>query len=91
MTKVTTIEVEGIPVTIDSDVFKGYTQESYGILRKIEILKEDHKYLVETVAETTKLDKKHVNKYFAARFKESTKEPKKQGELFDALDNVLEG
>jgi hypothetical protein len=90
MTKITTIEVDGIPVKIDSAVFLGYTQESHTLLRQIEILKEDFKYLVETVAETTNLDKKYVRKYLTARFKEETKDPKKQGELFEALDAALE-
>lgn len=88
---VVTMDVNGVNVTIDSEVFKGYTQESYGILRKIEILNEDFKLLVETVSETTKLEKKHVSKYLKARFKEATKEPKAQAEMFEALDNVLEG
>jgi hypothetical protein len=90
MTKVT-MDVNGVNVNIDSEVFKGYTQESYGILRKIQILNEDFKLLVETVAETTLLEKKDVSKYLKARFKEATKEPAQQGLLFDALDSVLEG
>lgn len=91
MTTVTTIEVNGVKATIDAQVFQGYSQESYGILRKIEILNEDFKLLVETVAENTNLEKKNVSKYLKARFKEATKEPKAQAELFEALDNVLEG
>jgi hypothetical protein len=90
MTKVTTFVVDGTNVTVAADVFTEYTQESYGILRKIEILNEEFKELVEVVSDTTKLDKKHVSKYLKARFKLSTKEPKAQAEIFEALDSVLE-
>ena len=83
------IEVNGASVTINSEVFTGYTQESYRILDEIAELNKDFKELVETVAENTNLEKKDVSKYLKARFKESTKEPKQQGELFEALDNVL--
>lgn len=82
-------EVAGEKVTIDSEVFKAYTQESYGILRKIEILNEEFKELVETVSENTKLEKKHASKYLKARFKATTKEPKAQAAMFEALDGVL--
>lgn len=90
MTNVTTIVVDGVNVNIDSEVFQGYTSESFGILKRQEIIKEEFKLLVETVAETTKLKKAVVSKYLKARFNLSTKEPKVEGELFEALDNVLE-
>jgi hypothetical protein len=85
------MDVNGVSVTIDSQVFVGYSQESYRILSDIVDLNTEFKYLVETISETTKLEKKDVSKYLKARFKESTKEPKKQAELFESLDAVLEG
>jgi len=75
--------------TIDSRVFTGYTQESYEILDKISELGKDFKELVETVAETTKLEKKVVSKYFKARFKEATKEPSELAVVFEQLDEIL--
>lgn len=88
---VLSMDVNGVSVTIDSEVFTGYSQESYRILSDIVDLNTEFKYLVETISETTKLEKKDVSKYLKARFKESTKEPKKQAELFESLDAVLEG
>lgn len=88
---VTSMDINGKSVTIDSRVFTGYTSESYNILEQISELGKDFKELVETVAETTKLEKKDVSKYLKARYKLSTKEPKQQAELFEALDNILEG
>lgn len=88
---VLSMDVNGVSVTIDSEVFSGYTQESYRILSDIVDLNTEFKYLVETVSETTKLAKKDVSKYLKARFKEATKEPKKQADLFESLDAVLEG
>lgn len=88
---VLSMDVNGVSVTIDSQVFMGYSQESYRILSDIVDLNTEFKYLVETISETTKLEKKDVSKYLKARFKESTKEPKKQAELFESLDAVLEG
>ena len=88
---VLSMDVNGVSVTIDSEVFTGYSQESYRILSDIVDLNTEFKYLVETISETTKLEKKAVSSYLKARFKESTKEPKKQAELFESLDAVLEG
>lgn len=88
---VLSMDVNGVSVTIDSEVFTGYTQESYRILSDIVDLNTEFKYLVETVSETTKLEKKDVSKYLKAKFKLTTKEPKKQAELFESLDAVLEG
>ena len=88
---VLSMDVNGVSVTIDSQVFLEYTQESYRILSDIVDKNTEFKYLVETISETTKLEKKDVSKYLKARFKESTKEPKQQGELFESLDAILEG
>lgn len=89
MTNVTTIQVGDITATIDADVFKGYTAEAFDVQRKQDNLKTDWKILVETIAETTQLPKKEVNKYLKARYKLETKAPKLQGELFEALDAAV--
>lgn len=75
--------------TIDSRVFTGYYQESHRILDQIRELTLDYKELVETIAETTKLDKKVVSKYFKSKFKEQTKEAKVLGDMFEKLDEIL--
>jgi predicted solute-binding protein len=74
---------------IDSKVFTGYTQESYELLDKVSELNKDFKELVETVAETTGLEKKIVSKYLKARYKEQTKDASELGIVFDKLDEIL--
>lgn len=86
---VTSMDVNGVSVTIDSAVFMGYVQESNRILDEIEELKKDFKEVVDAVVESTKLEKKHVNKYLKSKFKQKTKEPKAEGELFEALDEIV--
>lgn len=88
---VVTFVVDGNNIDIDTKVFQGYTEESYGILKRQEIDKESFKLLVETVSETTKLPKKYVSKYLKARFAAATKEPKALGELFEQIDNAVDG
>lgn len=85
------MDVNGVSVTINSEVFMNYTQESYRILEAVSELNKDFKELVEAVSLDTKLEKKDVSKYLKARYKLATKEPKQQGELFESLDALLEG
>jgi predicted solute-binding protein len=86
---VTSMDVNGVSVTIDSKVFLGYVQESNRILDAIEELKKDFKEVVESVVESTKLEKKDVNKYLKAKYKLATKEPKAQADLFEVLDEIV--
>lgn len=86
---VLTIDVDGVNVTIDPELFKGWADESHGYLRKIEIEQENFKLLVETVSETTKLPKAKVSKYLKNRFKSANKELKAQADLFEAIDNAV--
>lgn len=87
----TSINTAAGNVTIDSRVFTGYTQEALKILDDISELNKDFKQLVETVAETTSLEKKVASKFFKARFKEATKAAKVEGDMFETLDAILEG
>lgn len=100
MTNTTTISISTIngPVTINAELFQNYVNEAFEYLDEIEELKgklkeqkDLLKEVVETVAETTKLDKKVVAKYFTARHEESTKATKELGELFSALDEATVG
>ena len=83
------MDVNGVSVTIDSNVFLGYVKESNRILDEIEELKKDHKEVVEAVVESTNLDKKDVGKYLKAKYKEDTKAAKAQGDLFSTLDEIV--
>lgn len=87
---VTSIDINGSSVTIDGKVFVGFTKRSHEILDQIAELQKDFKELVEEVVEETKLEKKHVGKYFKARFKFETKKPKAEGEIFEILDNIAD-
>lgn len=88
---VLSMDVNGVSVTIDSKVFMEYSKEAHDILEAISELNKDFKELVGGLSVTTKLEKKDISKYFKAKFKEATKEPKIQGELFESLDAILEG
>ena len=90
MSDVLSIVVNGVSVTIDKDVFVGFTKESADNLRKQDTLKAEFKDIVERAADETKLAKKDVSKYLKSRWSASTKVPKAQGELFEALDNVVD-
>jgi hypothetical protein len=56
----------------------------------MDALKKDLKTIVLEASEKNKLDKKIINKYFAARYKAQTKEVAEQGELFAAIDNLID-
>lgn len=86
----TSITTSAGTATIESKLFSGYAQEANTILDNIRERTLDFKEFVETVAETTKLEKKVVSKYFKARFKVATKEAKAEGDLFEQLDTILE-
>lgn len=86
---VTSMDINGVSVTIDSKVFLAYVQDSNRILDAIEELKKDFKEVVESVVESTKLEKKDVNKYLKAKYKLTTKEPKAQADLFEVLDEIV--
>ena len=52
--------------------------------------KRNFKEAVETIAETTGIDKKVLTKYFKQKFKEKTKEQSALGEIFAQLDEATE-
>lgn len=87
---ITTIETTDGVAKIDSKLFAGYNSEAQELLRKIAELTDEFKLIVETVAESTGLKKAKVSKFFKSRFAESTEVPAQEGELFAALDSVLD-
>ena len=84
-----TIGTEAGAVTIESELFTGYSQEAHGILAKMANATEEYKYLVETISETTKLPKGVVSKYFKAKYNEKTAEATELGNVFEQLDGIL--
>lgn len=86
MTKVVNID----NAIVDTEKFRSYNDKAQRILEEIELLQEDFKELVEVVAKETKLEKKEVSGYFKAKKKAKIEETVKKGELYDALDAVLE-
>jgi hypothetical protein len=82
--------IDGTSVEIDADLFKQYQSEAFEYLREEAEQKSNFKEAVETIAETTKLDKKVLTKYFKTKFKEKTKEASALGEMFAALDQATE-
>lgn len=88
---ITNIDVNGNTITIDSGLFMQQSAIAHKILADIEELTLDFKDLVEGIADATGMEKKHVGKYFKAKYKAATKAPKIEGDLFEALDNISEG
>lgn len=90
MSKVAIENIDGTTVEIDVEQFKAYQTEAFEYLREEAVQKNNFKESVETIAETVKLDKKVLTKYFKSKFKEQTKEASALGELFAALDDATE-
>jgi predicted solute-binding protein len=91
MNNVTTIEFDGKNVQIDQKLFQGYLKEAFEHLGAIEEADQLFKEVVETVAETTGLKKAKVSKYLKERHAAKTKATRELGQLFEALDDVVEG
>lgn len=90
MSTVLSMDVEGDTVTIDTKLFIEEVKRSNDILAQIESLKQDHKDIIESVFDTTKLPKKYVGKYLKARFKAETKKPKQDAAIFETLDQAVD-
>lgn len=84
------IEIGSNTVEVNVEVFKGYQEEVFGYLNAEAEAKKNFKEAVETVAETTGIDKKVLTKYFKAKYKAKTKEQSELGEVFAALDEATE-
>lgn len=82
---------DGNEVTIDPKVVNAYYARAAAQLKAARDAADEFKAIVETVSETTGLAKKHVSKYFKAKFKSATKVDKDIGELFATLDDALSG
>lgn len=90
MSKVQIENIDGSIVEIDVEQFKAYQEEAFEYLREEANQKFNFKEAVETIAETTKLDKKVLTKYFKQKFKEKTKEQSALGDMFAQLDEATE-
>jgi hypothetical protein len=86
MTKVISIN----DATIQASEFTNSLRRYISVKAEMDALKEDLKTIVLEASEKNKLDKKIINKYFAARYKAQTKEVAEQGELFAAIDNLID-
>jgi cobalamin biosynthesis protein CbiG len=76
--------------TINSDKMTEAVRRYIGVRAEVDCLKEDLKEIVKQAADESKLDKKLINKYLGARYKAQTKEVAEQGELFAAIDNLID-
>jgi hypothetical protein len=91
MTNVVSIEFDGKNVQIDQEMFQEYLKEAFEHLATIEEADQQFKEVVETVSETTGLKKAKVSKYLKERHAAKTKATRELGQLFEALDDVVEG
>lgn len=90
MNNVLSMDVDGDTVTINTKVFLEEVKRSNDILAQIDVLKQDHKDIVESVFDATKLSKKYVSKYLRARYKAETKKPRQEGDIFAKLDEAVD-
>jgi predicted solute-binding protein len=91
MTNTTTIQLADGVATVDQELFQNYLKEAFEHLGAMEEAEDMFKEVVETVAETTKIKKSKVGKYFKERYAAKTKATKELGQLFEKLDEVVEG
>lgn len=88
-TNKTTIEVNGVAATFDHELMKGYLKEAFEHLDDVSEAQALFKEVVEAVADTTKLKKGKVAKYFKTKYKAKTSELKDEAELFGKLDEIV--
>lgn len=84
------IKIGETTATVDPELLLEWVKESNANFNAIEKVKTEHKELVTTIVETTKIPKKLVNKFLRARFKESTEEESQAGNVIRQLDEALE-
>lgn len=85
----TTVSIDNATFTTEKLV--GILQRGLDILDRQQELKLDFKELVEEAEKETKLPKKVVSKFIKARFADKAKEVVKDGELFAALTEAVDG
>ncbi len=83
------ISIDG--AMINSDDFTKFLQRGLSVLDSQREATLDFKEIVEEASEKMKIDKKVVSKFFKARFKDTTKAAIKDGELFAALNQAIDG
>lgn len=90
MSNVISMDVDGVSVTIDAGKFKNLYDQAFEHLAEIESNNQSFKDVVEDIADETKLEKAMVSKYLKARYAAKTKAAKTQGEVFAAIDGMLD-
>ena len=86
----TTIITADGDVTIEEKLFASYYNEGATLLGKQASLAQEFKILIDTVAENTEMKPSVVSGYFKARYKAETDKAKGKGDLYDALDGLLD-
>lgn len=76
---------------INSNDLIGSLQRFISVTAEMDSMKDDIKEIIQDAADKNKMDKKLVAKYFKARYKAQTKEVSEQGEMFAAIDNLIDG
>lgn len=89
MTNVTTFDTSTGTVTIDKDLFQGYTSEVFEHMDTIAEAKLQLTLIYEALAEKSKVKESTLSKYMTQRYKAQTKATKELGELFGAIDEAL--
>lgn len=90
MANVMTLNTEEGNVKLDSEKLLKLNQRAHNILEEISELEKDFKEIVEEAAIETGIKKGKIGSYFKERFKFKTKDTKAKGELFCALDEMLD-
>ena len=75
---------------IDSNELTRQLQRFISVQAEMDAMKDDIKEIIQEAADKNKMDKKLVSKYFKARYKAQTKEVAEQGEMFAAIDNLID-
>lgn len=89
MSKNIQIEVNGVMVEIDGELFKGYRQEAFEHLDSKKNADALFKEVVETVAETTGLKKGVVSKYLKTSYEAKLKAMQEEADLFSTIDEAV--
>lgn len=80
---------DGKVVEFDPELFREYQEEAFGYLNEIDEQKANLKSVLETMIETTGIDKKVLTKYIKDSYKAKSKETIQLGEAFAAINEAI--
>lgn len=80
---------DGTTVEFDAALFREYQEECFGYLREMDEQKQNLKAALETLIETTGIDKKVLTKYIKESYKAKSKETIALGEAFAAINEAI--